>query len=109
APDQRGRHRLALRAEGDLPVGDRHEPFLREAADLLRDGGSRDTEALGNPGLGNPAALLLHLVDGFEVFLGSLRDLDRDGLLLRWVPRRAPLGVAGAQLPSPTALLYFPD
>src|SRR6266436_2199784 len=70
APDQRGRHRPALGAEGDLPVGDGHEPFLREAADLLRHGGGRHAEPLGDPGLGDPAALLLHLVDGLEVFLG---------------------------------------
>src|SRR5438309_622597 len=95
APDQRGRHLPALRAEGDLPVGDGHEPFLREAADLLRDGGGRDAESLGDPSLGDPAALLLHRVDGFEVFLCSLGDLDRAGRLLHWVLPWSPRSTAG--------------
>src|SRR5207302_6054897 len=78
---------------------------LRQTADLLGDGGSRDAQSLGDPGLCDPAALLLHLVDGFEVLLRSLGDLDRDGLLLHW----ALSAGAGAQPPSATALLYFAD
>ena len=68
---QRLGHARARCRQRDVAVLDRHVPVGDQSLDALGDGGRGESEALADAGLDDPLALLLELVDRFEVLLGG--------------------------------------